>query len=77
MSSENSSTRSRAALVVGFGAGVTAGPFTRYADIERIVVCALKPLVPRVVSTFCREPNDDDMKDRGYGSSMTIRVTIF
>src|SRR5262249_40998069 len=29
----------RSVLIVGFGAGVTAGSFTRYPEIERIVIC--------------------------------------
>ncbi|MCG6955192.1 MAG: fused MFS/spermidine synthase [Gemmatimonadetes bacterium] len=35
----------RSVLVVGFGAGVTAGTFTRYPDIQRIVICEIEPLV--------------------------------
>jgi spermidine synthase len=53
----------RTVLIVGFGAGVTAGSFTRYPDIERIVICELEPLVPSVVSTFFHEQNYDVMKD--------------
>ena len=53
----------RTVLIVGFGAGVTAGSFTRYPDIERIVICELEPLIPRVVSTFFLQQNYDVMKD--------------
>jgi len=47
----------RTVLIVGFGAGVTAGSFTQYPDIERIVICELEPLIPGVVSTYFREEN--------------------
>lgn len=44
-------------LVVGFGAGVTAGSFTQYPDIKRIVICELEPLIPQVVSTYFEAEN--------------------
>lgn len=47
----------RSVLVVGFGAGVTAGSFTQYPDIERIVICELEPLIPRFVSTYFTAEN--------------------
>ncbi len=46
-------------LVVGFGAGVTAGSFVTYPGIKRIVICEIEPLIPKVVSTyFARENNN-------------------
>lgn len=33
----------KSALVVGFGAGVTAGSFVTYPDIKRIVICEIEP----------------------------------
>ena len=33
-------------LVVGFGAGVTAGSFVPYPDIKSITICELEPLIP-------------------------------
>jgi spermidine synthase len=46
-------------LVVGFGAGVTAGSFVTHPGIKRIVICEIEPLIPKVVSTyFTRENND-------------------
>ncbi len=47
----------RSVLIVGFGAGVTAGAFTQYPDIERIVICELEPLIPKVVSTHFSKEN--------------------
>lgn len=36
----------RTVLVVGVGAGVTAGSFTVHPSVERIVVCEIEPVVP-------------------------------
>jgi len=36
----------RSVLVVGFGAGVTAGSFVPYPEVQRIVICELEPLIP-------------------------------
>lgn len=53
----------RSVLIVGFGAGVTAGSFVAYPEIERIVICEIEPLIPRVVSTFFSKENNDVLKD--------------
>ena len=46
-------------LVVGFGAGVTAGSFLDYPSVTRLVVCEIEPLIPQVVSTwFVKENNN-------------------
>jgi len=37
-------------LVVACGAGVTAGSFVPYPNIERITICDIEPLVPKVVT---------------------------
>ncbi len=39
-------------LVVGFGAGVTAGSFLLHPSVERIVICEIEPLIPEVVSQY-------------------------
>ena len=36
----------RSALVVGFGAGVTAGALVPHPEVERIVICEIEPLIP-------------------------------
>jgi spermidine synthase len=46
-------------LVVGFGAGVTAGSFTLYPSIQRIVICEMEPLVPRTANIFFQRENYD------------------
>ena len=33
-------------LIVGFGAGVTAGAFTRYPEVRNITICELEPFIP-------------------------------
>jgi spermidine synthase len=49
----------KSVLVVGFGAGVTAGSFLPYPSLERLVICEIEPLIPEVMSTwFVRENND-------------------
>ena len=53
----------RAVLVVGCGAGVTAGTFTVYPGVERIVVCEIEPLIPRVVAAYFAEENYDLLRD--------------
>jgi spermidine synthase len=53
----------RSVLVVGFGAGVTAGSFVAYPEIERIVICEIEPLIPARVSGFFSEQNFDVVKD--------------
>ncbi|HVX40815.1 MAG TPA: fused MFS/spermidine synthase [Gemmatimonadaceae bacterium] len=50
-------------LVVGFGAGVTAGSFVTYPGIKRIVICEIEPLIPRVVSTYFTRENYDVAHD--------------
>jgi spermidine synthase len=45
------------ALVVGFGAGVTAGAISIHPTVDRMVICELEPLIPKVVSTYFSEAN--------------------
>jgi len=49
----------RAVLVVGCGAGVTAGSFTVHPGVERIVICEIEPLIPRVVARYFAPENYD------------------
>jgi spermidine synthase len=42
----------RSVLVVGFGAGVTAGTFLMYPSVERVVIVEIEPLIPRVVGEY-------------------------
>jgi spermidine synthase len=54
----------RSVLVVGFGAGVTAGSFTLYPEIQHIVVCEMERLVPPIATIFFRAENYDVFDNR-------------
>jgi spermidine synthase len=51
-------------LVVGFGAGVTAGSFVPYPDVQHLTICEIEPLIPRVVSRYFTRENNDVLNDR-------------
>jgi spermidine synthase len=51
-------------LIVGFGAGVTAGSFTLHPDIQRIVICEIEPLIPPTATRFFAPQNYNVMHDR-------------
>src|SRR5207244_3721749 len=53
----------KSVLIVGCGAGVTAGTFVVHPGIERIVVCELEPLIPQFVAPYFGEQNYDVFKD--------------
>lgn len=53
----------KSVLIVGFGAGVTAGSFVRYPGIERIVICEIEPLVPLVAGKYFAAENNDVLND--------------
>jgi spermidine synthase len=47
----------RDVLVVGFGAGVTAGSFLTHPEVERLVVAELESLIPPASGRFFRQEN--------------------
>ncbi len=47
----------KSVLIVGFGAGVTAGSFVTYPEIDRIVICELEPLIPTNVGPYFEKQN--------------------
>jgi spermidine synthase len=53
----------RSVLIVGCGAGVTAGSFVLHPSIERIVICDIEPLIPSVVATYFRDENYNVVRD--------------
>lgn len=53
----------RSVLVVGCGAGVTAGSFLAYPEVERVVVCEIEPLVANFVATYFRDENQNIVDD--------------
>ena len=44
-------------LVVGFGAGVTAGSFTRYPEVKNLVICELEPFIPPASTEYFGKEN--------------------
>ena len=44
--------RPRSVLIVGCGAGVTAGTFTVCSGMEKITICEMEPLVPPIAAKF-------------------------
>jgi spermidine synthase len=49
----------KSVLGIGFGAGVSAGTFTRYPGIQKITVCEIEPIIPPVSTRFfAREDYD-------------------
>jgi spermidine synthase len=55
--------RPASVLVVGFGAGVTAGAFVPYRDLQRLLICEIEPLIPKKVSTYFETENYAVLKD--------------
>ena len=44
-------------LIVGVGAGVTAGALSIHPEVERIVICEIEPVVPRSARAYFGEEN--------------------
>ncbi len=42
----------KSVLIVGFGAGVTAGSFVVYPEVKRIVICEMEPLIPPTATKY-------------------------
>ena len=57
-------TNPRAVLVVGFGAGITAGSFVPYPDVDSIVICELEPLIPPASTQYFGKQNYQVRDDR-------------
>jgi spermidine synthase len=55
-------------LVVGFGAGVTAGALSIHPSVKRMVICEMEPLIPKFVSKYFSEAN--------YGVAQNQKVSI-
>ncbi|MFN0054051.1 MAG: fused MFS/spermidine synthase [Planctomycetales bacterium] len=54
----------RTVLVVGCGAGVTAGSFVVHPEVERVVICELEPLIPQAIVPFFEVENHQVLSDR-------------
>ncbi len=44
-------------LIVGFGAGVTAGSFVVHPEVKRIVICEMEPLIPPTATKYFGQQN--------------------
>jgi spermidine synthase len=55
-------------LVVGFGAGVTAGAISIHPSVRRMVICEMEPLIPKIVSKY--------FSDANYGVAESRKVSI-
>jgi len=53
----------KSVLIVGFGAGVTAGTFVLHPGIERIVICEIEPLIPEIVAQYFGDENYNVLDD--------------
>ena len=56
-------TRARKVVVIGCGAGVTAGAVSIDPAVEEETIAEIEPLVPRVVSTYFAEYNFDVVRN--------------
>jgi spermidine synthase len=57
-------------LVVGFGAGVTAGAINIHPTVQRMVICEIEPLIPKIVSQYFSRAN------HGVAESRKVSVVI-
>jgi spermidine synthase len=49
----------KSVLGIGFGAGVSAGTFTRYPGIEHITVCEIEPVIPPTTTRYFAKQDYD------------------
>jgi len=47
----------KSVLGIGFGAGVSAGTFTRYPGIQSITICEIEPVIPPASTRFFADQN--------------------
>src|SRR5581483_5674924 len=50
-------------LVVGFGAGTTAGSFVLYPEVQKIAICELEPMIPSASEEFFGKENYHVLRD--------------
>jgi spermidine synthase len=53
----------KSVLVVGFGAGVTAGTFVVHPEVKNITICEIEPLIPQASSKYFAAENHDVFHD--------------
>ncbi|HET9783726.1 MAG TPA: fused MFS/spermidine synthase, partial [Terriglobales bacterium] len=49
----------KSVLIVGFGAGVTAGTFVTYPSVQHITICEMEPLIPPTSTRYFDQQNYD------------------
>jgi spermidine synthase len=54
----------KSVLIVGFGAGVTAGSFTTHPGIQQIVICEMEPLIPPAATKYFGDENYRVLNDK-------------
>lgn len=54
----------KSVLVVGFGAGVTAGSFVTYPSVTRIAICEIEPLIPPNSTKYFGVQNHNVVADK-------------
>ncbi len=60
-------THPRSVLVVGCGAGVTAGTFVVHPEVERITICEIEPRIPPASAKYFAAENHNVMHDPRTG----------
>jgi spermidine synthase len=53
----------KSVLVVGCGAGVTAGTFVVHPDVQQITICEIEPLIPPASARYFAKENHNVMHD--------------
>jgi spermidine synthase len=53
----------KSVLTVGFGAGVTAGSFVLYPELQKLVICEIEPFIPQASTAFFGPQNNQVFKD--------------
>ncbi|MGA2722986.1 MAG: fused MFS/spermidine synthase [Bryobacteraceae bacterium] len=56
-------SKPRSVLVVGFGAGVTAGSFVLHPEVQRIVICEMERMIPPVATRYFGRENNNVLHD--------------
>ncbi len=56
-------TNPRSILVVGCGAGVTAGSFVVHPEVEHITICEIEPRIPPATAIYFADANHNVIKD--------------
>jgi spermidine synthase len=53
----------KSVLIVGFGAGVTAGSFVVHPEVQRIVICEMEPIIPPTATKYFARQNYNVIHD--------------